>query len=137
MMTTYKLNNGRFYCLSAGAYPYFFREMQDTMLVTVGGSNPEIISECNGYVRDGESAPRLFGGASGLPWRIPVCYAYAHIMHKGWDNPAPNPKAVLGFDEAGNLTAYSEELKQEPKCDCGGAKCNLPCVSWCSTQNKR
>jgi len=25
------------------------------------------------------------------------------------------------------------EIQSKPKCDCGGNKCRLPCLDWCST----
>jgi hypothetical protein len=29
------------------------------------------------------------------------------------------------------------EVPRTPKCDCGGAKCKLPCLDWCSTRSNK
>lgn len=92
----------------------------------------------------------IFMTDSGQPLRFDnIVDAEQYIYEHGWDDdnsttignyfsilnrmknpPQPNMKSIY-IEES---TDPSMELTLPKKCDCGGVKCNLPCVDWCSTR---
>ena len=82
---------------------------------------------------------RFVGPGGRIIPNLSVKEAYFWICREGWDADisASVQFPFLFLAEEDSIPAgYFDELKQEPKCDCGGVKCKIPCYHWCSTQNK-
>lgn len=128
-MADVSFKNGHFVVESMNS-PCYLLEMDDTYPTVTGhGTFNKVI----GYRRFGAVLIDWFYDNHMVIQEKSVKDALQYIYVKGWDldsRTANHPNTPI--------ENISIKISQDiSRCDCGGTKCKLPCVDWCSTRRSK
>jgi len=142
-MAFVKFKNGQF-VVGKQFSPVYLIEMDDTYLTISGhGTFDKVI----GYRRYQSVLIDWFYDAFMCVQEFSVSDAILYVNSNGWDDDAGKGMTVsptaIPASFAANAPWLIDELpmieihiEKATRCDCGGVKCKLPCVDWCSLRKK-
>ena len=138
-----KLKNGYFIVEIPSGTPIVLRNRYDTASVLSSHYGSTIV----GYQRTTHypvSSPDFFFMTDhGQPERFDnIADAETYVYERGWDddntttlgNYFPILSRLKASIPCQPLEYIAVSISFPLKCDCGGAKCKLPCMEWCSTR---
>lgn len=141
-MATVRFKNGHFVVESMKS-PTYLMEMDDTYPTVTGHGS---FSKAIGYRRYGAVLIDWFYDMSMTIQELWVRDAILYVQLKGWDEDAvpilrrsiPLPPDYLANIPEKVLNQHGIlSVPKASQCDCGGVKCKLPCVEWCSTRRSK
>lgn len=139
-MALVQFKNGQF-VVGKQFSPVYLVEMDDTYL-TISGHGT--FDKAIGYRRYQSVSVDWFYDAFMCVHEFSVSDAIHYVNSNGWDDdavsmaipptsPAFAAVAPWSLDELPMIEIHIEKVT---RCDCGGVKCKLPCVDWCSLRKK-